>query len=105
MNGPAVSVDRSGLAPGLAAGGHPFFASSPEIRRVIYTTNAVESLNRVIRKAIKTRGSFPSEEPAEKLIYLAIRGHEKTARTVNGWLTAVNQFAIMFEDRFKPIPG
>ena len=83
----------------------PFFAFSPEIRRVIYTTNAVESLNRVIRKAIKTRGSFPSEEAAEKLIYLAIRGHEKTARTVRGWLTAVNQFAIMFEDRFKPIPG
>ena len=83
----------------------PFFAFSPEIRRVIYTTNAVESLNRVIRKAIKTRGSFPSEEAAEKLIYLAIRGHEKTARTVRGWLTAVNQFAIMFEDRFKPIQG
>jgi transposase-like protein len=83
----------------------PFFAFSPEIRRVIYTTNAVESLNRVIRKAIKTRGSFPSEDAAEKLIYLAIRGHEKSSRTVRGWLTAVNQFAIMFEDRFKPISG
>jgi putative transposase len=83
----------------------PFFAFSPEIRRVIYTTNAVESLNRVIRKAIKTRGSFPSEEAAEKLIYLAIRGHEKTARTVKGWLTAVNQFAIMFENRFTPLGG
>ena len=83
----------------------PFFAFSPEIRRVIYTTNAIESLNRIIRKAIKTRGSFPSEDAAEKLIYLAIRGHEKTARTVRGWLTAVNQFAIMFEDRFKPIQG
>ena len=83
----------------------PFFAFSPEIRRVIYTTNAIESLNRIIRKAIKTRGSFPSEDSAEKLIYLAIRGHEKTARTVRGWLTAVNQFAIMFEDRFKPIQG
>ena len=83
----------------------PFFAFSPEIRRVIYTTNAIESLNRIIRKAIKTRGSFPSEEAAEKLIYLAIRGHEKTSRTVRGWLTAVNQFAIMFEDRFKPIQG
>lgn len=81
----------------------PFFAFSPEIRRVIYTTNAVESLNRVIRKAIKTRGSFPSEQAAEKLIYLAIKGHEKTARTVRGWLTAVNQFAIMFEDRFSPM--
>jgi len=83
----------------------PFFAFSPEIRRVIYTTNAVESLNRVIRKAIKTRGSFPSEQAAEKLIYLAIRGHEKTARTVREWLTALNQFAIMFEDRFTPMAG
>jgi len=87
----------------------PFFVFSPEIRRVIYTTNAIESLNRVIRKAIRTRGSFPSEGEAtpnaEKLIYLAIRGHEKTSRTVRGWLTAVNQFAIMFEDRFKPIGG
>jgi putative transposase len=83
----------------------PFFAFSPEIRRVIYTTNAIESLNRVIRKSIKTRGSFPSEDAAEKLIYLAIRGHEKTARTVRGWLTAMNQFAIMFEDRFSPMGG
>ena len=60
---------------------------------------------RVIRKSIKTRGSFPSEDAAEKLIYLAIRGHEKTSRTVRGWLTAVNQFAITFEDRFSPLGG
>lgn len=83
----------------------PFFAFSPEIRRVIYTTNAIESLNRVIRKAIKTRGSFPSEEAAEKLIYLAIRSHGKTSRNLRGWLTAVNQFAMMFEDRFTPMKG
>ena len=83
----------------------PFFAFDPAIRKIIYTTNAIESLNRVIRKSIKTRGSFPSEEAAEKLIYLAIRSHEKTARTVRGWLTAVNQFAIMFEDRFTPVAG
>ena len=83
----------------------PFFAFGPEIRRVIYTTNAVDSLNRVIRKSIKTRGSFPSEEAAEKLIYLAIRGYEITARTVRGWLTAVNQFPKMFADRFTPVAG
>ena len=65
----------------------------------------MESLNRVIRKAIKTHGCFPSEDAAEKLIYLAIRGHEKTARTVRGWLTAANQFAMMFEDRFMPLAG
>ena len=45
------------------------------------------------------------KEAAEKLIYLAIRGHEKTSRTVRGWLTAVNQFAIMFEDCFSPMRG
>ena len=83
----------------------PFFAFSPEIRRVIHTTNAVESLSRVIRKSIKARGPFPSEDAAEKLIYLAIRGHEKTSRTVRGWLAAVNQFAITFEDRFSPLGG
>jgi transposase-like protein len=52
---------------------------------------------------IKCRpSSLPSEQAAEKLIYPAIRGHENTARTVRGWLTAVNRFAIMFEDRFSP---
>jgi putative transposase len=108
----AFDADWGGQYPSIAQAWRrawdeviPFFAFSPEIRRVIYTTNAVESLNRVIRKAIKTRGSFPSEQAAEKLIYLAIRSHEKTARTVRGWLTAVNQFAIMFEDRFSPMQG
>ena len=83
----------------------PFFVFSPEIRRVIYTTNAIESLNRVIRKSIKAQGSFPSVDSTEKLIYLAIRGHEKTSRTVRWWLTAVNQFAIMFKYRFSPLGG
>lgn len=108
----AFDADWGGQYPSIAQAWRrawqeviPFFAFGPEIRRVIYTTNAVESLNRVIRKAIKTRGSFPSEEAAEKLIYLAIRGHENTSRTVRGWLTAVNQFAIMFEDRFTPVAG
>ena len=72
---------------------------------MIYTTNAIESPNRVIWKSMKTRGSFPSEDAAEKLIYLAIRGHEKTSRTVKGALTAVNPFAIMAEDRVSPMGG
>ncbi|WP_299844796.1 hypothetical protein [uncultured Jannaschia sp.] len=59
----------------------------------------------MIRKTIKTRDSFPSEQSAEKLIYLAIRAHENTSRTVRGWLTAVNLFAIPFEDRFSPVRG
>lgn len=79
----------------------PFFAFDPAIRKIIYTTNAIESLNRVIRKSIKTRGSFPTEEAATKLIYLAIRNFEKGGRNVREWYAARNQFAIMFEERFN----
>jgi transposase-like protein len=79
----------------------PFFAFDPAIRKIIYTTNAIESLNRVIRKSIKTRGSFPTEEAATKLIYLAIRNFEKGGRHVREWFAARNQFAIMFDERFN----
>ncbi len=57
----------------------PFFAFDPAIRKIIYTTNAIESLNRVIRKSIKTRGSFPTDQAATKLIHLAIRTSRKAA--------------------------
>ncbi|PJN93643.1 hypothetical protein CNY89_19380 [Amaricoccus sp. HAR-UPW-R2A-40] len=63
----------------------PFFAFSPEIRRVIYTTNAIESLNRIIRKAIKTRGSFPSEDAAENADLPGNPGSRKNAH-VEGFL-------------------
>ena len=72
---------------------------------MIYTTSTVESLNRAIRMALKTRGSFPSEQADDKLIHLAIREHEKTTRSVRRWLIAVNPFTIMFEDRFSPMTG
>lgn len=72
-----------------------------ELRKIIYTTNAIESLNRVIRKSIKTRGSFPTEEAATKLIYLAIRNFEKGGRNVREWCAPRNQFAIMFDERFN----
>ena len=78
----------------------PFFGVDPAIRKIIYTTNAIESLNRVIRKSIKTRGSFPTDEAATKLIYLAIRNFEKDGRNVREWFAARNQFAIMFGERF-----
>jgi transposase-like protein len=55
----------------------------------------------VIRKSIKTRGSFPTDDAATKLIYLAIRNFEKDGRNVREWFAARNQFAIMFEDRFN----
>jgi hypothetical protein len=79
----------------------PFFAFDPAIRKIIYTTIAIESLNRVIRKSIKTRGSFPTEDAATKLIYLAIRNFEKGGRNVREWFAARNHFAIMFEERFN----
>jgi putative transposase len=80
----------------------PFFDFPPDIRRVIYTTNAIESLHSSIRKVIKNRGHFPNDEAATKLIYLALRNIEKKwkmpART---WKEALNQFAVLFEDRLN----
>jgi transposase-like protein len=73
---------------------------SAAIRRIIYTANAVESLNRVLRKTLKTKGSFPTEEAATKLIFLAIRNFEKGGRNVREWVAARNQLAIMFTGRF-----
>ena len=78
----------------------PFFAYPAEIRKVIYTTNAVESLNMSLRKVIKTRGSFPNEEAAMKLLYLALkRVAKKWTRPVQDWKAALNRFAILYEDR------
>ncbi len=78
----------------------PFLAYPEEIRRVIYTTNAVESVNMSLRKIIKNRGSFPTDEAALKLLYPALRNI--TARwtmPVKDWRAALNRFAIIFEDR------
>ena len=79
----------------------PFFAFPPAVRKIIYTTNAIESLNRVIRKTTKTRGSFPTDAAATKLIYLAIRNFEKAGRCVREWVAARNQFAILYPERFN----
>ncbi len=79
----------------------PFFAFSVAIRKIIYTTNALESLNRVLRKTLKTKGAFPTEDAATKLIFLAIRNFEKGGCTVREWVAARNQLAIMFEGRFN----
>jgi len=79
----------------------PFFAYPADIRKVIYTTNAVESLNMSLRKVIKTRGSFPNEEAAMKLLYLALeRIAKKWTMPVRDWKAALQRFAIMFGDRF-----
>jgi len=79
----------------------PFFVFPPDIRRVIYTTNAIESLNMQLRKIIKTRGHFPTDEAAVKLLWLALRNVlSKSVRTAFDWKRAMNQFAILYGDRF-----
>lgn len=79
----------------------PFFAFPPEIRRVIYTTNALESVHARLRKILKTRGHFPNDEAATKLIWLALRNITATwHKAANNWPLALNQFAILYEDRF-----
>ncbi len=81
----------------------PFFAFPPDVRRLIYTTNALESVHGQLRKIIKTRGQFPNDEAATKLIWLALRNiTAKWARTSPHWRAAINQFAILYEDRFSP---
>ena len=78
----------------------PFFAFAPAIRKMIYTTNAVETLNRSLRKIIKTRGSFPNDDAALKLLYLAIRNARLKWRRGIAWTAAMGQFAIAFGARF-----
>jgi putative transposase len=79
----------------------PFFAFPPEVRRVIYTTNAIESVNARLRKIIKTRGHFPSDDAATKLIWLALRNiTQDWSRASHNWKAAMNQFAILYDDRF-----
>jgi transposase-like protein len=79
----------------------PFFAFAPAIRRVIYTTNALENVNRQLRKILKARGQFPTDEAATKLIWLALRNiMAEWQRPSPMWKTAMNQFAILYGDRF-----
>jgi len=78
----------------------PLFGFPPDIRKMIYTTNAVESLNRSLRKIIKTRGSFPNDEAAMKLLYLAIQNAGVHWRRPVEWTAAMGQFAVLFGDRF-----
>ncbi len=78
----------------------PFFAYPPEIRKVIYTTNAIESLNMSLRKVTKTRGSFPNDAAMFKLLYLALNNiAKKWTMPIRDWRAALNRFTILFEDR------
>ena len=100
-----------GKYPGIARGWRsvwaqvvPFFAFSAPIRRAIYTTNAIESLNSAVRRAVRTRGHFPNDRAATKLIYLALRGVERKWRAPPAfWHAARTEFAIHFGERFAMV--
>jgi putative transposase len=77
----------------------PFLALPEDLRRVVYTTNTIEAMHRQIRKAIKTRGHFPDEQAATKLIYLAIERAETKWRSVRAWTSALAALKIHFGDR------
>jgi transposase-like protein len=84
----------------------PFFVFPPAIRRIIDTTHVIESLNARLRKILKTRGHFPSDEATSKLIWLALR--HITAdwqRPANHWKEAINPFAILYAERFEALRG
>jgi transposase-like protein len=79
----------------------PFFQHPPAVRKILYTTNAIESLHMQLRKILKTRGHFPNDEAATKLLYLALRNSTRRwTRAPNEWKAAMNQFAILYPDRF-----
>ncbi len=78
----------------------PFFDYPPAIRKVVYTTNAIESLNYSMRKVIKGRGAFPHDDAIRKLLYLGLRNvSKKWTMPIRDWKAALNQFIILFEDR------
>lgn len=81
----------------------PFFDSPPEIRKVIYTTNVIESINMSLRKIIKTHSSFPTDEAVSKLLYLALNNiSKKWTMPLRDWKGALNRFPIQFEERMSP---
>ncbi len=80
----------------------PLAIFPPEIRRLIYTTNAIESLHRGLRKIIKTKRHFPNDQAATKLLFLALRNIEKRWKAApKEWLPALNQFDIIFGERLR----
>ena len=79
----------------------PFFAFHPDVRRLIYTTNAIEALNSKLRRAVRARGHFPTDEAATKLLFLVLNRSEKEwTMPAREWSIAKAQFAILFGERF-----
>jgi len=80
----------------------PFFEYPEEIRKVIYTTNAIESLNNSLRKVTKNRNSFPNDDAAIKLLYMALQNiTKKWTMPIRNWALTIQQFSIRFGDRLK----
>ncbi len=80
----------------------PFFAYPPEIRKAIYTTNAIESLNMSLRKVLKNKAAFPNDQALKKILFLAIRNiSKKWSMPIRDWGQAINQFAILHPDRIE----
>jgi len=80
----------------------PFFAYPEDVRKAIYTTNAIESLNSSLRKVTRSRNSFPSDDAATKLLYMALRNiMKKWTMPIRNWSLAIHQFSIHFEDRIR----
>ena len=79
----------------------PFFAFPEAVRRTIYTTNAIEALNAKLRRAVRTRGHFPTDDAAMKLLFLVLRDTARVWKLPpREWFQAKTQFAIMFDERF-----
>jgi putative transposase len=79
----------------------PFYAFPSEVRRIIYTTNSIEALNAKLRRAVRARGHFPTDEAALKLLFLVLnRTTKEWKMPAREWTAAKAQFAILFEDRF-----
>ena len=94
-----VSQREPGMAAELGSH-HAFFRYPADIRKAIYTTNSVEALHRSLRKIIKTRGAFPHEESALKLLFLAIRqACKKWTMPVSNWSQALNYFTVLWPER------
>jgi putative transposase len=93
--------DRPVMATAMGSG-DPVLRLPPEVRRIIYTTNAIESLNSTLRTAVRSRRHFPTDEAAIKLLYLALRRVSNDWKNAQReWTAAMTQLAIMFGDRFS----
>jgi len=77
----------------------PFFSFPDEMRKAIYTTNAIESINRQIRKIIKNKGVFPDDKSIQKIIYVSLqKAQKKWTMPIKNWAVALNQFAILCDN-------